>query len=424
MNIDLNSNIQELRELEKAADACLRGDVTTKYLSAKTKDCLGRITNGKMRFETQIIKVKSHKPFIMCVYPDVEDLENRSSVLIKALNDGNLEAFMTTWNTIPNWTIEVDSRLFDPTSSIHLDNGGQYVAILCHELGHVMNTHPAMLSHNYRKNKVAYKMYEKVFLKKPFISLLFLPMFVCVSGLRIVIQKPSHDINEIAADMRVPDEYKSHLMDYIQFHILNRPNSGVVVTGEEYSNEQDRGIEFTRSCISLMHKRRHVIKAQLATQYKVSDSPYFKKVCNTTSKVVSKIGIDTDKRDLTGDRYIEESFNRVHDEVVKECYSVLEAMSVSERDIVMIQVDIENMRTPEDKSYVLNTIFDFIESLEHRKSKAAKKYKDVDKIPVDATLELRLKQLRELQKKAMDTPVSQYGNHYGVFVRYPEGYEG
>lgn len=424
MNIDLNANIQELRELERDADVCLKGGITTKALAVKTKDHLGRITNGRMRFNAKFVTVKSNKPFIMCVYPEVEDLQNRTNNLIKLLNDGKVVEFTEAWNNIPNWNIEIDSRLFDPMSSIHLDNGAQFVAILCHELGHVMNTHPTMLAYNYQKNKVMYKMYEKVFMNKPIISMLFLPMFVCVSGLRIVIQKPSNDINEIAADMRVPDEYKPHLMNYIQFHILNKPNSGVVMTGEEFSNEQDRGIQFTRSCLSLMKKRRHIIKAQLAAQYKVSESPYFKEICAATAKVVSKAKIDSEKRDLTGDKYIEESFNRIHDEVIKESTAILEAMNVTERDITLLMVDIENMRTPEDKSHVLNVIYDYIEAVEHKISKNSKKFKDVDRIPVDATLELRLKQLNDLKKKAMDTPVSQYGDHYGVFVRYPAGYEG
>ena len=424
MNIDLNGNVQELRALASDANACLRGGITTKQLAIKTKEHLGRITNGRMSFNTQIIKVNSNKPFIMCVYPSVEDLESRAPKLIQMLNQGKVDEFVEAWNNIPNWNIEVDSRLFDLTSSIHLDNGEQYVAILCHELGHVMNTHPATLAFNYTKNKVTYSVYEKVFMDKPFISMLFLPMFVCVSGLRIVITKPSHDIDEIAADMRVPDEFKPHLCNYIQFHILNKPNPGVIVTGEEFSTEQDRGIQFTRSCLSLMKKRRHIIKAQLATQYKVSESPYFKDICNKTSKVVSNVSLDSDKRDLTGDRYITESFNRVDEEVTKESIVYLEAMSVSERDITLLMVDIENMRTPEDKAHVLNVIFDYIEALEYKANKNAKKYKNVDNIPVDATIDMKIKQLNELKKKVMDTPVSQYGNQYGVFVRYPAGYEG
>ena len=424
MNIDLNSNIPQLKELEKQADACLRGRLSTKDLAAATKDCLGRITGGKMSFNTSIINVKSPRPFIMCVYPSVKELEDYSPRLIKLLNKGDVNGFVDEWGRIRSWNIEVDSRLFDPTSSIHLDNGAQYVGILCHEIGHVMNTHPSMLTMNYQKHKVTYSVYEKIFLNNPLITLLFLPMFVCVAGFRIVVSKPKRDIDEIAADMRVPDEYKPHLMEYMQYHILNKPNSGVVVTNEEFSNEQDTGIQFTRSCLSLMNKRRHIIKAQLATQRKISESPYFKEVCNATAKVVTKVDLDSDKRDLTGDRYIEESFNRVHEQVLAEAITVLEGSIPTERDIVLLQVDIENMRTPEDKSVVLNNLFDYIEALEYKKAKTAKKYKDVDKIPADATIELKLKQLRDMQKKIMDTPVSQYGNHYGVFVRYPQGYEG
>ena len=102
----------------------------------------------------------------------------------------------------------------------------------------------------------------------------------------------------------------------------------------------------------------------------------------------------------------------------------MESINVSERNIVLLSVDIDNMKTPEDKAFIINTIYDYLDALEYQKAKRVKKFKDVDKIPADSTIDMKIKQLRELEKKVMSTPVSRNGDSYGVFIKYPEGYEG
>lgn len=424
MRIDLDNNIEELKLMQRDADSCIIGKMSPETLCTKVEDHLGRISNGKVRYKISIVEVKSKHPFIMCVYPDENELESRAQGLVHSINTGKLDEFTALWNDIPKWTIEIDSRLFQKNSGIALDNGGQFVAILCHELGHINNTHPMKLFLNYQKNKAQYSVFEKVILTKPIMTLLFLPMFVCAAGLRIVISKPSHDINEIAADMRVPDEFKPYLMEYTENHIINRPESGIIVTEQEFDNEQDTGIRFTRSCIELMKKRRNVLKLHLSTQYKVSESPYFKNICKIASKAITGELTDNMRRALTRDKYLTESFERDYNEALRESYSVLESMSVTDRDIVMLTIEAENISTPEDKQYIISTIYDFYDALMHQKEKVAKKFKNVDNIPASATIDMKIKRLNEIEKKVMATPVSRNGDYYGVFIKYPAGYEG
>ena len=424
MYIDLDNNINELRMIERDANAYLNGKVNASFLMRSTEDHLGRITNGKIRFRVYEVKSTSNSPFIMSVYPDVSELEHKAEKLVKAINTGEPDKFKEEWNSLERWTIEVDSRFLSPLSDVHFKTGAQYVAVLCHELGHIRNTHPMSLCAVHNKNKVQYKVFEKVFMSKPIVSLLFLPMFVCASGFKMVISKPTRDIDEIAADMQVPDEYKPALMEYMQFNLLNKPYNGLVMTKEEFANEQEKGVRFSRNALSLMKKRRNVLKLHLATQYKMSESPYYKTICKTTSKIVTGENLETSKLDLTRDKYLVESFERNWYMAVKEAATILEGINVSKRNIALLSIDIDNMRTPEDKAFIINTIYDYLDALEYQKEKRAKKLKNVDKIPADSTVDMKIKQLRELEKKVMSTPVSKGGETYGVFIKYPEGYEG
>ena len=424
MHIDLDTNIDELQAIERDANAYLNGKVTLKFLLQSTENHLGRITNGKIRFRVYEVKSTSQYPFIMSVFPDVDELEEKAEKLVRVLNEGNASKFKEEWNSLEKWTIEVDSRFTSPLSEIRFKTGAEYVGILCHELGHIMHTHPMFLCATYNTNKAQYKVFEKVIMNKPIISLLFLPMFVCASGFKMVICKPSHDIDEIAADMLVPDAYKPALMDYMQYNVLNKPYNGLIMTKEEFKNEQEIGVRFSRNAVSLMKKRRNVLKLHLSTQYKMSESPYFKSICKVTSKIVTGENFETNKLDLTKDRYLTESFERNWEIAEKEATTILEAINVSERNIVLLSVDIDNMKTPEDKAFIINTIYDYLDALQYQKEKKAKRFKDVDKIPADSTVDMKIKQLRELEKKVMNTPVSRNGDSYGVFVKYPEGYEG
>lgn len=423
--INLDDNMDELRLIERDANAYLNGKCNIDFLMKSTEDHLGRMTNGKTRFRVYTVKSNSKSPFIMSVSPEVSELEQRSEKLMRTLNSGKVQEFVDTWNNINNWVIEVDYRLVAPMSDIRFKTGAQYVAILCHEIGHIMTTHPAKLSMNYQKSRAQYKVFEKVIMNRPILSLLFLPMFVCASGFKLVISKPTNDISEMRADMKVPDDYKPALMEYMQYNILNRPyNDGLIETETDFDNEQNMGIQFSRNAVSLMKKRRNVLKLNLSTQYKMTDSPYFKSIIKSATKLVTGDHLDSGKIDLTKDKYIMESFNREWESAEKEATQILESINVSERNIVLLSVDIDNMKTPEDKAFIINTIYDYLDALEYQKTKRAKKMKDVDKIPADSTIDMKIKQLRELEKKVMSTPVSRNGDSYGVFIKYPEGYEG
>lgn len=397
---------------------------------------LTNLTKDGTIFEVNVVTVNtSQAPFIMCVYPSVEELDRLSDKLSHLLNKKSSEDFCDLWGNIKRWNIEIDSRILDPRSRICIDNGGQFVAIIMHELGHVKHAHAYSLCINYKMNRAKMEMVTKLVMDKPSVAKLYLPMLTCISGLRIITSTPGRYMKEILADGNIPSDYRQDLVDYVDNHVMTNPETahGIVVTDEEFDSEQNAGIEFTTQAIRMLKVRRSVIKTLLASQHKLQSSPYFKKLAKRVSKSVDGLeGEPQDLKALGRDNVIQERIMRDFAQAEKEARILLEGtIKVDNREIALLQVQIDNMITPDDKNYVLNTIFDLLEALEDQKQKAIDKAMKGNSKKNDAAIDNIIKpyndkifRLENMLKVVSATKVQTYGKHYGVFVEYPEGYEG
>ena len=107
--------------------------------------------------------------------------------------------------------------------------------------------------------------------------------------------------------------------------------------------------------------------------------------------------------------------------------AALEARNIEDRDIIILQADADSISSSLDKTYVINTAFDYMDILNKRRNKILSKTKETDKKKLDALTKAedqKIAQLNNIINDVMTKKVAYYGDHYGVFVKYPEGYEG
>ena len=393
-----------------------------------------KLCQDDVSIAVDVVKVKPHlQSFVMCVYPDPDELERLAIPLVKSINEDKFDQFVELWTKgIRKWKITIDSRVITKGSPICVDNGDQFVAILCHELGHVIDTHPVRLVYNYRFCKARLDLYNKALMDKSVIAMLHLPMFVCIDGLRIVVKNATGQLKEISADSHIPIEYRPAFVEYIERHIMTNPStaSGVVVTEEEFDNEQKKGVMFTVECIRLMKQRRNIIKTQLEIHYKLSQVSYVKDICKKVINSISGEDPDTGKVNLKKEALIEKRITDACEEAVKEAANALALleMKVSMRDIMVIYADAQSIHTAEDKAYVIDNIFDYIEALEKQKKKILRKMDEktpqTKKVEATKDIDEKLKKLNEILTEVMNTKVEHAGRQYGLYVQYPEGYEG
>lgn len=387
---------------------------------------LPKITVGKLF--TIIINRSSRDPFIMSIYPDLAELDRKSGELTEILNytKSTNEEYVKTWCDIKGWIIEIDVRVLLEDSPICVRNGSEFVALLCHEIGHVMVEDPFSLIYNYKKKRALYDKFDKIVTSKSkFVRRMMLPMFVNTLSFRIVCKKNNSLDKEIAADAFVPDEYRGSLLEYMNDCVLKAPNtSNLVVNEVEYAKDQETSVSFSKETIDMMKNRREVLKHQLNAQYNGCEgSDYKKGLMKLLGKTLGYYDAETGKSDIVREGQVYDKYLLELSECANEATAILESTKVTDRDLSILEVQCSDIKTTEDKIYLIHTIYDFIEAVTKENATKLKKTKD-PKIKEFVESDSRLSRLNACRELVMKTNVTDVGDRYGLFVKYPKGYEG
>lgn len=428
LNIIRNIGFNELskawlRDIDNSIDQAL--DKNSRKTTQDSLDDISNILTKMMpgyKFEFKLIKPS--KPFMMCIYPDLKQLESRCYNMTTILNDIKQPSidFIKEWNSITKWTIEVDENLFNPNSKYKVSNGREFTAILLHEIGHATSNSHFRLINNYRMNRAKFQMVEKLLLSESYLlKKVFLPMYIHTLNFRVITSGHiTHNLDEIKADLSIPTEYKADLVSYLDRCILSDPNTmnALVCTKSEFDEDQKVSILFTRETLQLMKNRRNILNRYVSAQYKTTESPYIKEFTKRFAKLFSGFKVDENKVDIVSEGMIVNQFIMECSKYEDIALRILqESQRISDRDLVILQVEGDSIETNEDKIYILHNIYDYIENItsELKKKNKLITLEEINKDP-------RIVYLLSLKKQVMDKKI--IDKEYGVFIKYPKGYEG
>lgn len=387
---------------------------------------------------------RTSEPYIMAMYPDPDELNKKSQRLFEILADtDNIEGnkkeksiytseneYLAVWTEIKNWQLFIDSRLIDKNSSISVTYGDQFSAILAHEIGHVMNEDPISLLRKYRENLYQQSQMERLLLSKNiFVRKVALPIFVNTLQFRIIVNRPDNFIEEVRADNYIPDDFKGAMEDYVANRLLRTvAGSRLIITKEDYNSQLATGIKYHRGTLELLRKRRDILKRRLNSQYNAPGmNTYLKNLMKFCASGVVGYKPDTDEN-IMNEATLVKSFNRSYQSILEEYTPILEVRKITERDLVMLELDIQDIKTTDDKMWCIQTIYDYIEYVERENNKRYKKLiKDNDPILKNAPTDPRLERLWKMRSEVMNIKLDNNdfeNDRYGVYIKYPKGYEG
>lgn len=391
------------------------------------KRCLPHIAPG-MEFNPYFVKVdSSNNPFILGIYPDLDELDAKSKIMIEHMDNGKTAEFLKEWASIKKWHIEIDSNVLTKGHRLCVDDGDQFVALLCHEVGHAVSGSPMALMKNYvYSKKVSNKLEAMITSKNPLVRKFALPMFVHTLRFKLVLKDADSIREELAADHFVPNEYRGALISYMENHILNSPDySNIVTTKEDFDNEQRTSINFNKEAIRMMQRRKEVLKSYISAQYSKDDSTYMKDVVARMGKVAMGYNPDTNE---TNEVYEASSLRCLESDIIeseKKLSDLMESTTVTPRDIAILQVQADDIDTVDQKLFVVHTIYDYLEILHNQKAKILKKSSNPEMLEKAGLVQdEQIKTLNGILDKVMKIDTSKVGDRYGVFVKYPKGYEG
>lgn len=427
-------------------------DSVDDYLSSKTNDvskvldtlkmAMPRVTRPAMTVTVDIIQPERNTAFIMSIYPDIEELDRASGPIFDKLdqpfrapsdpmkNITMLENndIIRTWSSIKKWHIEIDKRILSKHDRLCVSNGSEFVALLCHELGHVHITNPISLIHNYRMTKAKLRGAEQIAMSKMpnNIKRFLLTAFVHTLSFRIVLlDNLNNSVTEIKADKFVPDQYRPFLVSYMEDHILNSPEQkDIVVSATDFDKEQQTAIQFSRDTIELMRTRHGVLKTRILAQYKLTPSKYLKNLCQYIGNhSLGMKDINNPSESIIYENAVMTRFNDSFDRMIMESKNTPKKSKVSDRDIMILMVEKDSITTPEDKMYVINTIYDFLDIITSEIEKKCEKHPSLN-YEEEVNKDKRIRMLNDLRAEVMNIKVTRDGAQYGLFVKYPDGYEG
>ena len=316
-----------------------------------------------MRFHPYLVHGSNSNPFIMGIYPSTKELDTKSSKLLSAMNEGNTEQFMKEWTGIRDWYVEIDPRILTKGNRLCVDDGDQFVAILCHEVGHVLNRNPMQLLQNYMEHKRTMGRAEAMLMSKNTIIRKFaLPMFVHTLQFKIFVKNiaNSNKLNdELMADNYIPEQYRGAMVSYVENHILLDPSSSdILTTNEDFDRQQKVAISFSRECINMMRKRRSVLKNSIKAQYDQNNSKYMSNLVSDIGKAAMGYDPETDETNAVQERVMLRCLESDIADCIETATKLLEAATVTSRDIAILQVQADDIQTVDQKLFIVHTIYD------------------------------------------------------------------
>ena len=148
-------------------------------------------------------------------------------------------------------------------------------------------------------------------------------------------------------------------------------------------------------------------------------SKFVRQVVTSIKVAIFGEGGDSYKELLTEQYLVQE-----HRKIIQEGLNLFDKYGklkkISQSDIDIIEIEAGRIENEDDKIYVLDLIYDKLDLINAGLQLINEKKQD--KVPVSKDKLLNFKsQLEKLRKQVLETPINK---QYGLFIKYPVGYEG
>ena len=410
MNILLNENsIIDGKYLEE-----LFINLQVKDHVDKTLDTMCKFINSSfdLRCSSIIIGDKGNKLYGMCVYPTDGSLYKISELILKEKDSKKITKAIASSKI--EFIVEIDPNLlYKPMYKFKPD---ELVAMLLHEIGHVVADSDFYndLAFAYRnavydleKNKANVKIEAST--KDIYITMIFVLSAITTTQFSKMPRNTGESIikEEIADKFVVDNGYGKSLVT-----ALDKFSKVYLNNYKRYSRaEYERALQQEANNVAFLNKtfsvRKAYVNSLIDQEVKMSKSSLLKTALSNINKKL-KLSIfkecvehvDTDQ--ILDEAFLDKFFKR--------------PLKISQYDIDELKISAEMMEDWDDKSILVYKIHKRIGQLEKAKEKAGN---DKEMLCLIASYR---KQLDELLEQVMKFKVVE--KHYGVFIKYPKGYEG
>lgn len=381
----------------------------------------------------EVIKNKSNVFFGMNIYPSPDELIRISHALIN--KDNTAAKVSEEWKNIRSWHVEIDSLLFD---DINLDvSPAELTALLLHELGHVVfsdevpRTTFKVFKLNFFKRDLSFKnIFSEAKLVPEGVQSLVMTFPIIEACSNKTFYKAGYGRGTSAIKKEFyADEfvlkcgYGEALYDFIEKLIMYGQSDIINKSNAEKENDIEIITNWSFDNLNSLVKRRGKLYKSLKVEMKRNPSSIVRDICYRLNTKIFKEpqndfkNVDTvimESFIINGLTKASNSFTRLLDKHnrVKPCKM---------RDLDIFEVEIANIHNVDDKMYVLECLHDELEKAEYALMLLAEGHEGrvtQSKSTIIAYRDMVLKLIKDA--KMANIPEERYG----LFIKYPKGYEG
>lgn len=413
-------------------------DIENSFADIKRKDDVsGSIKSIKMALaklkvdikEITIVPTQEGSFFGMSIFPPQEVIDNIVNCMI---SKKPLSAYSEIWNSNKEWIIEIDEALlYDPQLNT---NPAELTAALLHEIGHTVysNSIPEKLHKVLSYTFLNLPTDLKIMIKSNHAAFksLFKPIVAQASlNLSYSIKK------EMEADKYVVKMgYGEALESLLQKLLVRFGSETVNNTDRELEQNLKIAAQWSRAQVSDLTIRKIFVRESINKITNRTHSPYIRELFeNINRKIFKGPTLAQVANRENRDKYVAECVNLPDETKGLVLKSVLESAKnskfnkygklekVTQHDVDIISIQIDKIQNENDKIYLLDVIYDYLETLDLAVECLENGKKDAVQMSSIQIKSIR-QELQELRKRVMDFKIVE--KQYGVFIKYPVGYEG
>lgn len=375
-----------------------------------------------LNFTINLIQNKQNTFFGMSIIPAHSLMD---TFLARIINEkAPQDTLNELWAQNKDWTLEVDSILLYDTNLNA--NPAEMVAILLHEIGHVVfsNTVPQRINKVMRLELMKLSYTAKKIVRWKRAQHLFDFVFVEACG-----SKNFHLTHELEADKFVVKMgYGQNLSEFVQKLLTTQGNALINRSEKAMEKDVQAIVQWSVDNLTELEFRTTKLRAMLQTELLRSSSLVVRDIAARIKKSFfgsnEKNTFDT----IVQEQYLLQEYKRVKElEPTKEGFFGLfdsktkKLKKLTQSDIDVITIEMARIVNQDDKIYVLDLIYENLDIVLTGLEMYTRK--DNDRVPVSKDTLLRYKkELEELRKQVLAVKIKE--PQYGVFVKYPKGYEG
>lgn len=371
-----------------------------------------------LTFNMSIVENDTNHFFGMNIYPSKDTISEIVDVILNA--KPHTEVIVELWRKNTIWYVEIDSLLlYDNTLNA---NPAEMTAVLLHEVGHVIysNTIPQRVNSILRYQVMTMGYNIKKLCENNKIRKIFDLVFVEACSSKNFHYNNIHS-ERVADNFVVTMGYGQELDNFITKLISSKGNGLINRTNEDINGDIKVIVMWSIDNIGELEFRKTKLKHSIQTELYRNPSHYVRSIFESIKHSFFGNDANTYKNMIT-EQFILDTKKKIMTESILDWFDPIgNVKKINQIDLDMILIEVDKIENNDDRIYVLDRLYDKLElvdtSLDLINKGQAVKVKQSKQ-----TLMSFKTQLEKTRDRIMQLQVKE--KQYGVFIKYPKGYEG